>query len=761
MNMQRNQGAYRARTESCLRAHRIRLLTTSGFAALSLAVLSPAAALAQAAPAPAQPPTPSQPSTPAPNKPGTVEGVTVQAAPQAAVRTSIDRRSYSVATDLVGSNGSIADALRNIPGAQVDLSGNLTLRGGPVQIMIDGQPSQMFTGPQAAQALATMPADRIDRVEVINNPTAAFSPEGQAGIINLVTKKTAPSGPSGGIRANAGTSGHDNVGGNFVYQKGKLTLLGDAGWRQDQQKLTITSTGTVVDPVTGLKDPRSQTEITNPPQTGWNTHAALSYQLDPKTQFSADARYQKAGRLHYDDYSFLTTTPSGTPIAAYDRDGATSPSQEVSSEQFTLRRQLPGQDHTLVFFYNHTQAQFLSDSPSTSLTTAPPPASVLFQNQIGSARSDVNQFKIDYTRPMPGMGQLKLGYDLRDTDTFAGNYALFGANAASAALNPLYTNVFHYDQMVNGAYVTYEKPFGALTVLGGLRVEDERLGIDQRTQSVTVNRDEVGLFPSLHLGYQQNSNVTWVANYSLRIQRPQPQDLNPYRNFTDPFNIREGNALLEPERTNSFEAGWQYRKGATSYLATAFYRQSDNGVTDVVTDLGGGVLQTTRANVSSGKVSGLELVAAGPLGKTLTYNVSTDFSYTQLETPVLGMRETHEGFNAGGRGSINWSPTKNDLIQVIGIINQGRITAQGTTDPLLILAAGYRHKVTKDFSLVLQTQDPFDTVRQYSRLTGNGLDQRTTIKAHIQSFLIGFTWNFGGNGRPQRDPGFDVGSGGL
>ena len=315
--------------------------------------------------------------------------------------------------------------------------------------------------------------------------------------------------------------------------------------------------------------------------------------------------------------------------------------------------------------------------------------------------------------------------------------------------------------MVNGAYVTYEKPFGDLTVLGGLRVEDERLGIQQITQSVTVNRDEVGVFPTLHLGYKQNANVTWIANYSLRIQRPQPQDLNPYRNLTDPFNIRAGNALLEPEKTNSFEAGWQYRKGATSYLATAFYRQSDNSATDVVTDLGGGVLQTTRENVSSGKVAGLELVAAGPLGKTLNYNVSANFSYTQLETPVLGVRETHEGFNAGGRGSINWTPTKNDLIQFIGIINQGRITAQGTTDPLLILAAGYRHKITSDFSLVLQTQDPFDTVRQYTRLTGNGLDQKTTIKAHIQSFLIGFTWNFGGNGRPQRDPGFDVGSGGL
>ena len=432
----------------------------------------------------------------------------------------------------------------------------------------------------------------------------------------------------------------------------------------------------------------------------------------------------------------------------------------MSSEQLIWRRQLPGQDHTLVLFYNHSLTQQRIDQPSDNLTTAPPPPSTIYQDQLAHIRADVNQFKIDYTRPMPMKGQLKAGYDLRDTD--AGVQQLRhvqGTTAASATINPLYTNLFHYDQMVNAAYVTYEQPIGDLTVLGGLRVEDERLNLDQLTQSVKVDRDNVGVFPSLHLGYSQNANITWIANYSLRIQRPNPQDLNPYRNVTNPFNISEGNPELENEETHSFEAGWQYHKGASSYLATLFYRQSENTETPVVTDLGGGVLLNTNENVASGKVSGLELVAAGPLSKTLTYNVSTNFSYTQLETPVLGVREVHEGFNAGGRGTINWQVTKKDLIQVIGIINQGRITAQGTTDPLLILAAGYKHTFNEKYALLLQTQDPFDTVRQYSRLTGNGLDQNTTLKAHIQSFMIGFTYNFGSNTRARTNQGFDVGGG--
>jgi len=340
-------------------SHAARLLACASAAALT-AALWPALALAQdqaqaqASPPAAQPaapdqqkPLPTQPRNPKPppkpapaQAPNAVAGVTVETS-QAPVRTSIDRRSYSVATDLKGSSGSLADALRNVPGAEVDLNGNLTVRGGPVQIMIDGQPSQVFSGPQAAQALQSMPADRIERVEVINNPSAAFSPEGQAGIINLITKKQAPSGVSGGVRANAGTSGHDNASGNFVYQNGKLTVLGDAGWQGNRQKYRITTTGAVVDPVTGQNDPRTQTEIQNPPNTGWALHSGFSYQLDPKTQLTGDLRYQQAGAGRYDNFTFLTTTPDGVPLSAYVRDGFQNVSQRVSSEQLNWRRQLP------------------------------------------------------------------------------------------------------------------------------------------------------------------------------------------------------------------------------------------------------------------------------------------------------------------------------------------------------------------------------------------------------------------------------------
>jgi outer membrane receptor protein involved in Fe transport len=724
-------------------------------ASLAVCALAPAAALAQTAPQGA----PRAPASPTPAQKGSnLSGVTVQGAPQAAVRTSIDRKSYSVSGDLRGANGSIADALRNLPGAEVDVNGNLSLRGGPVQIMIDGQPSQLFNGPAGAQVLQAMPADRIDRVEVIANPTAAFSPEGGAGIINLVTKKTAPGGVSGGVRANYGSSGHANGAGNLLYAKGKLTVVADGGVRRDPQKLDFQTNGVIADPVTGQPDTRRQHEQSTAPLESWNLHGAASYQLDSLTTLSADARFNTVGLSRNDDFTFLTAAPGGTPLSVYSRDGSNELGQKVAIGQLVFRRQFDKKDpdHNLVAFFNHTQTNYRGETPSTNLITVPSPPVSTYQDQLARVNADVNEFKADYTRPMPRMAQLKTGYDLRTINALFNNFGYLGSSVATASLSPLFTNLFRYGQVVNAGYVTYEQPFGPFTVLGGLRLEDEQLHLDQITQGVKVDRNDFEVFPTLHLAYKQSAQTQWTLNYSERIQRPSPQDLNPWLNLTDPFNPRRGNPDLRDQVTYSVEGGWNWRKGVKSYQATLFYRQSEHGVTDVVTPLTPGVLLTTRENQSSGRNAGLELVAAAPLTKTIDYNVSTDVYWNQITAPLpAGPEQTRQNWTASGRGNINWNVTKNDLIQASAQVNAGRLTPQGHVDPLYVMYFGYRHKFTPDLALVAQAQDPFDLVRQISYLESPGLNQKTVIKAHIQSFLIGFTWTFGGRGRPQRDPGFD------
>src|SRR5438270_412132 len=139
-----------------------------------LAACASAAVLALAAPAAAQ-----EARGPSPGGPVTA------AAAADGVRADIDRRSYDITKDLQTSTGTVADALRNVPSVEVDVQGNVSLRGDPnVTILVDGKPSSLFSGPSRGQVLQQLPANAFDRVEVMTNPSAAYRPDGSAGIIN-------------------------------------------------------------------------------------------------------------------------------------------------------------------------------------------------------------------------------------------------------------------------------------------------------------------------------------------------------------------------------------------------------------------------------------------------------------------------------------------------------------------------------------------------------------------------------------------------
>ena len=416
---------------------------------------------------------------------------------------------------------------------------------------------------------------------------------------------------------------------------------------------------------------------------------------------------------------------------------------------------MPGDDHTLDLFYNHTRIDYHYDYPATDLTTPPPPAGASYLDQSARYPTDTDEFKADYVRPMPGMGQLKAGYDLKNNVQSIDGSALSGPTAATATPNSLFANLFSYGQLLHAAYATYEQPVGDFTLLGGLRLEDEHLSLRQANPNTDVERNDLQVFPSVHMTYKATGETQWVLGYSSRIQRPTLNDLDPWLSMGDPYNYYVGNALLRPEVTQSIEGGWQYRKGAQSYLGTLFYRQSENGVSNAVSDLGGGVLLYERENLASSRTAGLELVAAAPLSKTLSYNLSTDLYWNEIRAPAPTVLQTRDFTTASGRLGLNWNPTKIDLFQANFQLNAGRLNPEGHVDPLYFMTFGYRHKFSNKFAVTAQAQDPFDLVRQDTYLDGVGLDQHQALKVHIRTFMFGFTYNFGGSGKAGPDKGID------
>jgi outer membrane receptor protein involved in Fe transport len=724
------------------------------------------AAFGQGQAPPAQPaPAKAAPAKAAPKAPAskTVEGVTVTGASQNGFRSSIDRRSYGVANDLATTTGSISDALKNVPSVEVDVNGTVSLRGDTnVTILLDGKPSAMFRGQSAAQALQSLPADSIERVEVITNPSAQFSPEGSAGIINLVTKQSRKAGKSGSVRVNLGSSGRGNVGVSGAYNSNKLTLSGDAGARRDPQHSRGVDDRQSIDPISGQPVTAHQTSLNTGPVDQWNARVSADYDVDAATRLSAELRHNTFNFDSPTNQTIRIFGPNGAQTQATDLIGVFRQDRSNTGGQMSYRRKFAGDDHVLTVNLSREETQERNANPYTIVSLAPAAPNIFRDTRVAN---DIiqTQLKVDYNRPMPHEGRLKAGYDLRIDDNSYDAVARIGPSDATASPDLSQTNLFLYKQTINGAYATYEQPVGDWTVLGGVRLEEVELDLDQVTSHLASSQNYFRAYPSLHLAYKLADEQQLILSYSHRVQRPQPQDLNPFR-ATGPFSARQGNPNLQPQQTDSFEAGYQYKAGQAFYLATLYYRHNQNGVTDVTTNIGGNLLLTSRENLAESRSAGLELVANGRFWKTFSYNASTNLYWNEIDAsrlplgPGLGFGNVRSGFAAGGRASVNWQATPTDLFQINGQLNARRLLPQGYQDPTFLMFLGYRHKFSDSLAAVVTVQDPLHSFRFRQVYDAPGLHEVSTGRGNSQAVYLGLNWSFGA--ATKRPPGFDFGGSG-
>ena len=710
---------------------------------MSIVAVVLAAAQAASASAPA-PPVQAPPAKPAEASNG-VSAVTVTAdAPP--VRTSIDRRSYSVSGDLSAQSGAIADALRNVPSVEVDVQGNVSLRGDPsVTILIDGKPSGLFQGEGRGQALQQMPAERIDRVEVITNPSAEFRSDGTGGVINLITKKAKGAGRTGSVRVTGGDSGRHGLSGNVGYNSGKLSASGDVNYRKDY-----------ADQVDYERRRQANLDSETKGETNFDfesltSQATVDYDVSDKLRIGGEARLSRFD-LALDSLAGTSRRDgTGAIIQAYDRDLTIRQRRDNGAISGNLVRRFDGEGHQLTLKLTYDAVDDNRVRTGHTVNRLPTVGGAYDQQRLGF---DTRQtlFKGDYVRPM-GAGQtLKLGFDLQADDNTYVNTGLRGPSLANLTVDPGLTSHFVYEQQLNQAYVTYERPVGELTVLAGLRYEQSKL--DLTALGRTTDNDTTKLMPSLHLSYKLNDQQKLTASYSQRLQRPGPFDLNPVPFMLDPLNYRIGNPNLKPQQTHSFELGWQYRKAPLTALATLYYRENNKVVTDVVTDSGGGVFITTRANVAQTRNGGLELVLNGKLTPKLTYNISSNTFWVELDGTNLGIPGKRSAFTSQGRGSLSWQVTQKDLLQINGFVSGKRLTAQGYAMPATGIDLGYRRKINDQVSLLVTAQDFLNVFRDKQVIDTPTLKSLIVRDVDARMVRVTLAWTFG-TGKNRKDPGFD------
>jgi outer membrane receptor protein involved in Fe transport len=714
--------------------------------------------LAPEAPAAAKPAAP--PPKPPPSGAGKqVEGLTVQGQANTGMRSDIDRRSYDITKDLQATTGSIADALRNIPSVQVDMQGNVSLRGDPsVTIMVDGKPSSLFKGPNRGQILQNLPANAFERVEVMTNPSAAFRPDGTGGIINLIPKKARQLGRAGSVRGTVGGTDRVQVGVNLSQVGKTLTLTGDLNYVRDNQSVDVNDHRSSLDPASGAFLTSAQdTHITQDVDVAIG-RLAFDYDPDAKTRISGELRGTGIHVSGDDETTFTSQAPFTLAPIGFDRTGKVKLQRDNLSANGSWRRKFgTDPDHELVV--DLTQERNTDRLDRNSFLTGQGGLPNRAEALSNDTDADQSHVKVDYTRPFANNDKLKTGYELEyDRSTFD-NFGETGPTEGSETPDPTLIDLFKFDQAINGVYATYQHPIGDLTVLGGLRVEDVQITMHDETTGFRGTNDYTRFYPSLHLQWKLDDVRQLTASYSLRIARPQPSDYNPFRQYQSPFNFTQGNPDLKPQITHSYEVAYQYRKGFTYYLATLYWRQNEKGVTDVVQDIGGGVFLTTKQNLSSSRNGGLELVAAGRMFGKLSYQVSGDAFWNEIDATQLGFPDKRSDWTVSARGQLTYQLTPKDQFQLVGTLTGKRLTPQGYHEPLGLMFAGYRHQFNKDWALSVSVRDLLGSYKDTLVLDTPTLHDRQVTHVDLRAVYFSLTYSFGSG--PRKDTGIDYGTAGA
>lgn len=721
---------------------------------------SSGAAFAQStppAPRPTQTPPPAQEPAPAPEEEdeGTEVGDVVVQGRVTDVRTSIDSVSYSLADDLQAQTGSLAEALRNVPSVEVDPDGNVSLRGDAnVTILVDGRPATQFNGPSRGQMVLQIPASQYARIEVMTNPSAAYSPEGSGGVINLISKPNAVrqgATTTGSLRANIGDGGRWNLGGNVAHVIGKTTLTADVGLRHDIFRQEVERIRERFDSGSSQFLQARQSQNIEGDSDNIFVRFAAEHNLDDKTQLTGDIRHVDVDNLADAIDLYEADAAGGGLASAYTRNSSGGFSGQFSGGSARVLRRFDDQGHEWSNEVRFDRNRFVFGFDT--VVDQQIPAAPLSYEEVEN-RNRQNQVGITsaYVRPLSDGGRLRLGYELQALNLELDNFVARGADPDNLTPDPIVSNEFHVDQAVHALYATWEKPFGEkLSAQFGLRLEQADIDLDQVTTNIQSSQDYFRAYPTLHLQYALTDTESLRGSYSRRIQRPGPQDLNPFLTYQDNLNYRSGNPDLKPQETDAFEVMWQKRSGPTFYQATLYYRDTRDAFTPVTTDLGNGIFLTRPENLGSSTAMGVELVANGALHPTLRYNASINAFRQEIDANGIPGAVDREGESLGGRLTLNWQPTQEDFLQVSGIWTGDQQLAQGVRETATLVNLGYRRKINKDWSFNATVRDLFDEFGSTTSIETPTFTDRTSVTFGGRAAYIGLTWSFGaGQRRPEQ-----------
>jgi outer membrane receptor protein involved in Fe transport len=494
-----------------------------------------------------------------------LEDVVVESSAKKLFEMGVDRKIFNVDQNLAATGQTGVEVMRQIPTLNVDIDGNVTMRNSTPQIFVDGRPTTL--------TLDQIPADLIDKVELITNPSAKFDASGgNAGIVNIVLKKNKRTGYNGGLRAGADSRGRINGGGDFNFRQDKINVFLSGMYNQRKSK-SWTDTryqdrqGVAVLSGTGLTDG----------EFGF-LRGGFDYFIDNRNTLTLSGNFAKGG-FGNDEQQFIDSINRSNSV----RNTATDGNFRNFGSQLSFKHNFAKSGHnwTADVNYNGSTNDNLGDFTTYTVPLNNNPSYTL-QKTSGSGYNRFLTLQSDYENPITENSKIEAGVRAAIRNFRNENIQSLYNQAAKEYVDlASLSNNYKFNDQVYAAYVTYSLKKGKFNYQLGLRAESSRYKGDLlgKDSSFKVNFP-ISLFPSAFITYKLTEKDDIQLNYSRRVNRPSFFQLMPFYDITDPINPRIGNAALKPEFTNSFELSYNksYSKGA-NFLVSAYFKHTDNLIT--------------------------------------------------------------------------------------------------------------------------------------------------------------------------------------
>ncbi|MFN0276912.1 MAG: TonB-dependent receptor domain-containing protein [Chitinophagales bacterium] len=677
-------------------------------------------------------------------------------AEQSYYQNSIDKKVYNVERDIVASSGSASDVLQTIPSVTIDIDGNISLRGNTsVRIWIDGKPTG-FSGSSLTAILEQIPAGNIESVEVVTNPSARFEAEGGAGIINIVMKKNRQSGLNGNVTAGISTTPGYEGGLALNYRNKKINVYSSFTHRYDRREGSGETTRRTFDEDTVFyNNSESNSENISSMNMG---RAGIDFYLNEKNTLGLSGMIH-GGHMENDnttDYTFFdldsTLTSTGSRIAVGEGENFSY------NAGISYKKIYEDTKHYLSFDGNYSMSEMddLTNYDENYYDLANVPLGEPLLQNIGKPGENIDaSAAMDYVHPFKNGNKFETGVkytkEIKDNTISSESFDTI----ADAFINDeLISNQFIYDEDVIAAYFIWNSSIKKLGYQLGLRAEQTYTNSGLVTTDEIFINDYFGVFPSVHLQYKMNEKTEFSASYSRRLDRPNGWFLNPFPDYSDPYNLRFGNPFLEPEYENSFEIGFTKYFEKHTVDASVFYDQTLNEISPYIIVDSTGISKMTFQNYNSENQYGIELILRSEFYKWWNATGSFNFNQTLVDAQNLEAGLTNTVFNYNIRVMNFFQLAKTTSFQVTVSYNTPWNFAQGKSDAVFVADAGLKQDFLKNkLSLNLSMSDVFNTRKWSGYSEGVNYYSTNFRKRESQVFSAKLTYKFGQQDNNRRNRG--------